>query len=58
MKRTKIVYLGIVAVFIIGLVVWVGAYRTAPAFAEESKNTEKTNPVGAVSYTHLRAHET
>ena len=46
MKRTKIVYLGIVAVFIIGLVVWVGAYRTAPAFAEESKNTEKTNPVG------------
>ena len=45
MKKTKIVYLGIVAVFIIGLVVGVSAYKTAPAFAEESKNTEKTNPV-------------
>ena len=46
MKKTKIVYLGIVAVFIFGLVVGIGAYRTAPTFAEESKNTEKTNPVG------------
>ena len=45
MKRTKIVYLSIVAVFIIGLVLGVGAYTTAPAFAEESKTTEKTNSV-------------
>lgn len=45
MKRTKIVYLSIVAVFIIGLVLGVGAYTTAPAFAEESKTTDKTTPV-------------
>ena len=47
MKKTKTVYLGIVAVFIIGLVVGIGAYRTAPAFAEENKKTEKANPVDA-----------
>ena len=45
MKRAKIVYLGIVVIFIIGLVIGVGAYRSAPAFAEENKNTEKANPV-------------
>ena len=47
MKKTKTVYLGIVAVFIIGLVVGIGAYRTTPAFAEENKKTEKSNPVDA-----------
>ena len=45
MKRAKIVYLGIVVIFIIGLVIGIGAYRSAPAFAEENKNTEKANPV-------------
>ena len=47
MKKTKTVYLSIVAVFIIGLVIGIGAYRTAPAFAEENKKTEKANPIDA-----------